>query len=207
MASTTIEDKIALFSKLLFEKIDKEYSEKVEKLEKNFIKQYEDLKRELEKKKKQAIEQMSKRAMIKRQQMVSKARYDQNYAILKKKEEFVARVMEDLKSYALEYTKTDEYKDYLKNHIQQVSAKLQHEAFITYYFTKRDIENFGNDIVNWLQSIRGNDRFSIEYDSEDIIGGFLAQYGEKVLDATIKTAIEDSRQLIGQLLEERLGEG
>lgn len=207
MASTTIEDKIALFSKLLFEKIDKEYSAKVEKLEKNFMKQYEDLQRELEKKKKEAIGQMTKKAMVKRQQMVSKARYDQNYAILKKKEEFVARIMQDLKSYAFEYTKTDDYKNYLKNQIQQVSAKLQNETFITYYFTKRDIENFGNDIANWLQSIRGNDSFSVKYDSEDIIGGFLAQYGEKVLDATIKTAIEDSRQLIGRLLEERLREG
>lgn len=206
--STTIEDKISLFTKVLIERIEHDFQEKQKRLVDYYETRKADIIKDFEEKKSSAIREAVKEAETKKQQMISKARSDMHLAVLKKRNEFTERVMKEVKERARAFTDTPEYVEFLQEAIGQVAQKFDSYEFVNFTFSKKDVENHRDTILSAIKSYRDENTFSIEK-SDEMIGGVFAKSGDGRLeiDYTANTTIEESRQLVGELLSTRLGEG
>ncbi|MDI3481534.1 MAG: V/A-type H+/Na+-transporting ATPase subunit [Tepidanaerobacteraceae bacterium] len=206
--STTIEDKISLFTKVLIERIEHEFQEKQKRLVDYYEARKADIKRDFEEKKDTAVREAAKEAETKKQQMISKAKSGMHLAVLKKRNEFAERVMKEVKERARAFTDTPEYVEFLQEAIRQVAQKFEGYEFVNFTFSTKDVEKHLDIISDTIKSFRAENSFTIEKSGE-MIGGVFAKSGDGRLeiDFTVNTTIEESRQLVGELLSSKLVEG
>lgn len=201
----SIQDKVALFNRVLYENIDKEYEEKKNAILKNYENQKDALLAEKEKIEKPLRNTSKQKAETKKQQMISKAQYERHYKLLKKKKELEERFFAYIVDSAREFVKTEEYTKFLFNLISDAIKTLNINNEAHFYFTKDDIEKHGIQIGTILNSNYGGNYY-IEEAKIDIIGGFYIETTDmaKRFDATIMSMIEEKRSFIGQKLSEKL---
>lgn len=201
----SIQDKVALFNRVLYENIDKEYEEKKNAILKNYENQKAALLAEKEKIEKPLRNTSKQKAETKKQQMISKAQYERHYKLLKKKKELEERFFAYIVDSAREFVKTEEYTKFLFNLISDAIKTLNINNEAHFYFTKDDIEKHGIQIGTILNSNYGGNYY-IEEAKIDIIGGFYIETTDmaKRFDATIMSMIEEKRSFIGQKLSEKL---
>lgn len=201
----SIQDKVALFNRVLYENIDKEYEEKKNAILKNYENQKAALLAEKEKIEKPLRNTSKQKAETKKQQMISKAQYERHYKLLKKKKELEERFFAYIVDSAREFVKTEEYTKFLFNLISDAIKTLNINNEAHFYFTKDDIEKHGIQIGTILNSNYGGNYY-IEEAKIDIIGGFYIETTDmaKRFDATIMSMIEEKRSFICQKLSEKL---
>ncbi|SNX53438.1 V-type ATP synthase subunit E family protein [Thermoanaerobacterium sp. RBIITD] len=201
----SIQDKVALFNRVLYENINKEYEEKKNAILKNYENQKAALLAEKEKIEKPLRNTSKQKAETKKQQMISKAQYERHYKLLKKKKELEERFFAYIVDSAREFVKTEEYTKFLFNLISDAIKTLNINNEAHFYFTKDDIEKHGIQIGTILNSNYGGNYY-IEEAKIDIIGGFYIETTDmaKRFDATIMSMIEEKRSFIGQKLSEKL---
>jgi len=204
--STTIEDKIALFTKILLERIEHEFEEKRQRLIEEYERQEKELQEEFQQKRKAALDEAVKQATLKKSQMESKAASECRLMLIKKRQEFIDRIVEKAKERARESLETEAYSDFLEKVLEQVTEQLAEEDEIVYVLTRHDISKFRAKITERLTRLRQGKAFRLEEGSDEMIGGVFAKTKEDhiQIDCTLASGIEDSRQLIGQLLAEKL---
>ncbi|AYO31684.1 H(+)-transporting ATPase [Biomaibacter acetigenes] len=206
--STTIEDKISLFTKVLIERIEHDFQEKQKKLVDYYEARKSDIIKDYEERKRAAVNDAAKDAEIKKQQMISKAKSTMHLAVLKKRHEFTERIMDEVKERARAFTNTAEYVEFLKEAIKKVSVRFSGDSFVNYIFSRNDFENHREIISSTIKSFRDENTFKIE-SNDSMIGGVFAKSGDGRLeiDFTVNTTIEESRKLVGEILSSRLSEG
>lgn len=86
----------------------------------------------------------------------------------------------------IQFSDTEEYRDFLRNNIRQVLSKVSSNGDCTVYVTNRDMERFGNDLRN---------EFNVELqtiEDSNIGGCMLINDSEKVsIDNTLKNNISE----------------
>ncbi|MCR4431103.1 MAG: V-type ATP synthase subunit E [Tepidanaerobacteraceae bacterium] len=206
--STTIEDKISLFTKVLIERIEHDFQERQKKLVEYYEARKADIIKDFEEKRNSAMREAVKEAETKKQQMISKARSDMHLAVLKKRNEFAERIMKEVKEKARAFTDTPEYVEFLREAIRLVVQKFAGYEFVNFTFSRKDVESYRETILSAIKSSRDENTFSIK-ESDEMIGGIFAKSGDGRLeiDYTVNTTIEESRQLVGEMLSSRFGEG
>lgn len=206
--ATTIEDKIALFTKVLIERIEQDYAEKREKLTRYYENRKSELIKDYEQKIKNSVDTATRNTTVKKQQMISKAKSDMHLAVLKQRREFVERIIDEIKREALSFTETEEYAKFLDEAIKKVCSKFSSDQFVIFSFSPTDIKRHKDMILNTIKLSRSEDSFKIE-ETKGISGGVFAKTSDDSLevDFTIDTIIEESRKLVGEILSSRLGEG
>lgn len=206
--ATTIEDKIALFTKVLIERIEQDYAEKREKLTRYYENRKSEIIRDYEQKIKNSVDNATRNATVKKQQMISKAKSDMHLAVLKQRRKFVDRIIDEVKKEALSFAETEEYAKFLQEAIKKVNSKFSNDQFVIFSFSPNDIERHKDMILNTIKLSRSEDNFKIE-EAKSISGGVFAKTSDDSLevDFTIDTIIEESRKLAGEILSSRLGEG
>lgn len=203
----SIEDKISLFTKVIIERIELDFQQKKKKL----VKYYENRKaaiiKDNEERKKVAITRATKDAETKKQQMILKDKSEMHLKVLKKKQEFTERVMEEVKKETRTFISTAEYIDFLKEAIKQVLFKFSEDQFLNFSFSKDDIKNNQKIILSTIKSFRDEATCKIEADNR-LIGGVFVKSGDGRLeiDFTINSIMEDSKKLIGEYLSSWLNE-
>jgi V/A-type H+-transporting ATPase subunit E len=204
--STSLEDKIELFSKLIFEKIDIEYREKREEILKRYESEKASLIEHYQNKLIKSLQEAKKKAELEREHMVSKAVSDGRMSILKKRREIMEKLMEQIKSKAIQFTQTKGYKDFLRYAIEQVSKKIERDQIVIYNFTKRDLKFHRDYIFELIKRSNNKNNFQVAGSGDDMVGGVFALSGDGRIevDFTINTTIEESRPIIGRLLSSRL---
>lgn len=207
--STSIEDKIALFSKVIFERIDDEFRQRRDVLLQHYEKEKASVNAEYQKKLNQAIQTVTKNAEIERHNIVSKAISAGRISILRRRQEFMERLIDLVKLRAKQFVKTEEYKDFLGWAVDQVSKNFDPDQMVIYNFTGRDLGSYNDFIFDSIKKLRYKNNFQIAEGGDDMIGGVFALSGDgrMEVDYTINTTIEESRPVIGRLLSSRCGEG
>ncbi len=202
--STTINDKISVFTKVLVERIENRYQERRSKIIEHYETERQKIIGQYEKNIKESVFKAEKDAKIKRQQMVSRARTAQYLELLKKRRYFADVIMEDIRAHAKEFVETNDYKPFLKKTIIEVAEHFSNGQFIVFGFTKSDLENHGTFILDCLKSVKKPEDFKIEMASEEMIGGVFAISidGKMEIDYSINTIIQESRSSVGQLLSQ-----
>lgn len=203
----SIEDKISLFTKVIVERIELDFQQKNKKLVKYYESQRSTIIKDNEKRKKEAIASATKDAITKKQQMILRSRSTMHLEVLKKKQEFIERIIEEVKKKTRTFTITVEYIEFLKEAIKQVLSRFSGNQFVNFSFSSDDIKNNQKVILSTIKSFRDEDTYKIEADNS-LIGGVFVKSGDGRLeiDFTVNNIMEDSKKLIGEYLSSWLNE-
>lgn len=203
----SIEDKISLFTKVIVERIELDFQQKKKKLVKYYESQLSTIIKDSEKRKKAAMASATKDAITKKQQMILRSRSTIHMEVLKKKQEFIERIMEEVKKKTRAFTSTTEYIEFLKEAIKQVLSKFSDEQFVNFSFSSDDIKNNQKVILSTIKSFRNEGTYKIEADNS-LVGGVFVKSGDGRLeiDFTVNNIMEDSKRLIGEYLSSWLDE-
>lgn len=203
----SIEDKISLFTKVIVERIELDFQQKKKKLVKYYESQRSTIIKDNEKRKKEAIASATKDAITKKQQMILRSRSTMHLEVLKKKQEFIERIMGEVKKKIRTFSSTVEYIEFLKEAIKQVLSRFSGNQFVNFSFSSDDIKNNQKVILSTIKSFRDEDTYKIEADNS-LIGGVFVKSGDGRLeiDFTVNNIMEDSKKLIGEYLSSWLNE-
>jgi V/A-type H+-transporting ATPase subunit E len=199
--SSTIEDKISLFTKVVIEKIELDFQQKQKKQLEYYESRKTTLIKDNEERKRTAVARATKDAETKKQQMILKTRSAMHLAVLKKRQEFVERIMDEVKKRTRAFIGTVEYVDFLMEAIKQVLFKFSDDQLVSFSFSRNDIENNREVILNTIKSFRDEATYKIEV-VDSLIGGVFVKSGDGRLeiDFTINTILEESNKLVGEIL-------
>jgi len=186
---------------MVTEKIEFDFQQKQKKL----VEDYEDRKttmiKDNEDRKRTVVDRAKKDAETKKQQMLLKTQSAMHLAVLKKKQEFADKIMDEVKKRAGIFVGTADYVKFLKEAIKQVLSKFSADQFINFSFSRDDLKNNQKVILSTIKSFRDEATYKIET-VDSLIGGVFVKSGDGRLeiDFTINTILGESNQLIGEIL-------
>ena len=203
----SLEDKISLFTKVIVERIELDFQQKNKKLVKYYESQRSTIIKDNEKRKKEAMASATKDAITKKQQIILRSRSTMHLEVLKKKQEFIERIIGEVKKKTKTFNSTAEYMEFLKEAIKQVLSRLSDCQFVNFSFSSDDIKNNQKVILSTIKSFRNEDTYKIEADNS-LMGGVFVKSGDGRLeiDFTVNNIMEDSKRLIGEYLSSWLNE-
>jgi len=199
--SGTIEDKISLFTKVVIERIELDFQRKQKKLVEYYENRKTEMIKENEERKGNVVTRATKDAESKKQQIILKTRSAMHLAVLKKKQEFTERIMDEVKKRTKAFIGTAEYVEFLKEAIKQVLSKFSNDQFVSFSFSRDDIENKREVILQTIKSFRNEATYKIEV-VDNLIGGVFVESGDgrMEIDLTINTILEESNKQAGEIL-------
>ena len=203
----SIEDKISLFTKVIIERIENDFQQKRKKLVKYYESRKATIIKDNEKRKKEAIASVTRDAITKKRQMILSSRSAIHLEVLKKRQEFIKKIIEGVKKKAITFTGKAEYIEFLKEAIKQVLSRFSGNQFVNFSFSSDDIKNNQKVILSTIKSFRDEDTYKIEADNS-LMGGVFVKRGDGRLeiDFTVNNIMEDSKKLIGEYLSSWLNE-
>ncbi|MBE3120788.1 MAG: H(+)-transporting ATPase [Thermoplasmata archaeon] len=199
--SSTIEDKISLFTKVVIERIELDFQQKQKKLVEDYESRKTTIIKDNEERKRTVVARATKDAETKKQQMILKTRSAMHLAVLKKRQEFADRIMDEVKKRTRTFVGTAEYVEFLKEAIKQVLSKFSADQFVNFSFSRDDLKNNQKVILSTIKSFRDEAAYKIEA-VDSLIGGVFVKSGDGRLeiDFTINTILEESNKLVGEIL-------
>ena len=194
---TTIEDKISLFSKIIYDKVNEEKEERLEVFasvaqEKLDIERgkIEELMRSLQ------IE-VSKKSNIKANVIIAKERVSKQREVLLLKDKLVKDALEDVRQKLVEFVSLPEYKPYFISALKKTFEGIDSGNYYLIVL-KRDYERFQDDIeVLCLKYPQRN--VDIVVSEVDFIGGLMLKdfEGKFKIDNSINSKLQDCKEVIG----------
>lgn len=204
----TVEDKIELFRNLIFREIEEFVSERKDTTVKSFEQEKSRLLQEVETKRIHILEDARKKAEEEKQQLIAKAKSQGLHKLLDKRQQFINEMAELLIKEANNFVFEEGYKSYLSKNLKNAAAVFEGSGSVKLFFTKRDLETSGGFISQSIASEGLNGKCLLQEASWNIIGGFYAEDGKQEIQAdyTLKSLIEENRELIGNNISSRLDE-
>jgi len=91
--------------------------------------------------------------------------------------------------------------EFLKEAIKQVLSKFSNDQFVSFSFSRDDIENKREVILQTIKSFRNEATYKIEV-VDNLIGGVFVESGDgrMEIDLTINTILEESNKQAGEIL-------
>ncbi|MCQ1529217.1 V-type ATP synthase subunit E [Lutispora saccharofermentans] len=205
--AVTVEGKLELFKKILFEHIEEDWAEKRNELIKAMEEKKEEKKKEFEKRKRAIVEDGEGRAQAKRKSIIAQVQSEADYEVMKKREALLSDLMGSLMDWSREFIKTDGYKSFLSNNIEKALHMMDGEELL-FSFSEKDMNELGSFIKESVERLKNNKNIELIKSSTDIIGGFtLEDKNSGVLaDFSIKTLIDEGKEYMGRMLYEKLDE-
>ncbi|HHU64255.1 MAG TPA: hypothetical protein GXZ32_08670 [Clostridiales bacterium] len=203
----TIEDKLKLFTKIVFDKVEKEAEDNLSRFNERLEQEYKQQRDAAQRLYLDMVNETRKKAELKKIQIVSKAKVDAQHIILKKKKELLDRTLGDIRQLALEYTKTREYLHFLERCIKDTLIEMEGCKHLIFYFSKRDVDERYRMVSEVISAnIDKDTEFSIQPAQDNIIGGCICQDrdGLRRIDNSMASMLEDNRAMIGKTLMENL---
>lgn len=197
----TIEEKLKLFTKIVYDKVDKENQIVVE----NFNREYGNVveqKRQEFIKEANAMSIQSKKSIEKEKLHIgSNARTEAKKIIMEKRMEIFEETIEELINYAKTFTETEEYKELFFRDFRNAFFEMDKNSNIDVYLTQRDLLRFKEEMLSIL-----NGKATEFHCDEEITGGFILLDGNKNIriDMSFLSRIQNSKDYIGQKLFELL---
>lgn len=206
--TVSIEDKIELFRNVIYKDIEESASESKIKATESFEQEKSRLLAEVEAKRNRIIEEAAKKAEREKQMLIAKAKANIHHQILDKKQQFIKETIELLVREAKSFVAEESYKEYLLKSLEKAENAFEDSESVKLYFTKGDMEALGEFINQRISSGKLKGRCLLQETGQNIIGGFYAEDSkqEMQVDYTLKSLIEENRELIGSNVSNRLDE-
>ncbi|AVP53902.1 hypothetical protein K144313037_20960 [Clostridium tetani] len=187
----TIEDKINLFSKIIYGEVDDKINSELDELENVEKDTIEKEEREVKKYRNKNIQSVEKKIKSKFEKEVFKLKLEEQQQLLNLKENMINETLESLKERIIDFTKSDEYINYIKSHLDNTLKDIENKESIIIYFNKKDLEKF-KKVIN-------KDNVEVSNESKDIIGGYIIQDKNNKfrVDCSLEISIEECKEKIG----------
>ena len=194
---TTIEDKISLFSKIIYDKVNEEKEEKLEAFNREAEEKIKVEKEKIEELRSVLQREVAKKANIKANEIVSKERLNKQREVLILKDKLIRDALENVKEKLVEFVDSVEYELYFISAVQKTLKALDKGKYFV-ILLKRDYEKFQNEI----EVILGNcseRNVEIRISEEDFIGGLILKDfdGKFKIDNSLYSKLQESKEIIG----------
>ncbi|MGO1368698.1 V-type ATP synthase subunit E [Senegalia sp. (in: firmicutes)] len=201
----TIEEKLNLFSKHVFEDIKEIQDEKMKKIEAHNKEQMDKHREKIERQNRQYAEKkidiIKEKSSKKISQKISQVRRD----IMLKKNQLFTNIIEDIKNQLEEFANSSDYKDYLKKSLEKGLCELKNKNTLEIQVSKSDIKN-NKDYIKDIVKENGfkEENISIIESEELIIGGaILVDKNNKIsLDISLLEKLNENKGYIGNMFYE-----
>lgn len=200
----TLDNKIELFSKVVLEKIKKEYNTTMKKIDKRHLVAREEKMQELENESQIYVKDMQSRAIEERKKIISKAKGQARKNILIKREELFIELNELLIDKVKIFCNSEGYEPLLNKKIDEILSDV---IVLDGELTILCRENDSSMIERILRNKGIDNPLKIIYD-EHILGGFTMIHRLKgiKINVSLNSIIEENNIYIGSLIYELLEE-
>lgn len=202
----TIEEKLNLFSKHVFEDIKKIQEEKLKKIEEHNKEQMDEHRKRIEKEKREYAEKKIEVEKQKNDKRISQKKGQIKKDIMLKRNELFNELIDDITYKLREFVNNDEYKEYLKNSLEKTLIELNSENDIEVQISESDIKNkkYIKDIIK--ENGFKEENINIIESDGDIIGGvILIDKNNRIsLDISLLEKLNESKEYIGNVFYETL---
>lgn len=197
----TIEEKLKLFTKIVYDKVEKENQRAVDNFNREYGNVIEQKKLEFTREVEEKTLQSQKNIEKEKLHILSKARIEASRIILGKRMEIFEEAIRDMLDYAVKFTETDEYRDIFLKEFKSAVLEMEGCPKLDIYLTQRDKEGLMDKILMLL-----GDKKAEFYIDDEIVGGFvmLDVEGSIRLDMSLHGRIQNARGYIGERLFEIL---
>lgn len=206
--SVTIEDKVELFSKIIFSNIEANSSERRQALEKKYNAELAELEKEVELKKADMMKAASAKAMRECERLQAQIKSQEQRKLVESKQKFVDRVMTMLYGYASGLAASKDYEAVLCKAIDNVSKGFKDSRLIHFYVLPNEFDI----IERLLQENKGKFNPEFKYVIEaaplNVLGGLIAKDKENLLeiDLTLRSMVEEHRDIVGAAITRKFNE-
>ncbi|WP_165442814.1 V-type ATP synthase subunit E [Senegalia massiliensis] len=204
----TIEEKLNLFSKHVFEEIRGASEEKIRKIEQHNKEQMDAHRYKIEQEKKAYAEEIIKKEKEKNDKQISQKKGQIKKEIMLEKNKLFNKLIEGIKNKLTIFITTNEYKNYLRNILENGLKEMSNKSNIEVKISKYDIKN-NKDYIKTIILDNGFTNVNMLESDEDIIGGMilLDKSNRAILDLSLLDKLEQNKEYIGKMLYEALREG
>lgn len=201
----TIEDKIKLFSKIVYEKAQEEEQKKLDEFEKEKEKAIEKEKSMLEEKKSSAMEETRKKTALKTNEIMASVKVQSQNELLEAKRNMIDEIISEIRNKLEGFVLSEDYHDFLMKQALVSSADLEQGSF-TLELTHRDFEKYGSEIKEKI-SISDNKYFEIEETDEELIGGLIIESTSHRfrINNSLAARLMEYKEKVGIEIIERIG--
>lgn len=203
---TTIDDKLKLFAKIVFEKIEKDSEEKVSEFSISQDRLLETEKNKIFEESKNLIEDSRKKALDMKKQIISKVNIEAQHTVLKKRKEIYDRTVEDIKALTVSFTESPEYIPFLEKSINMGLSRFK-GGEVNAFFRAYDVQKYGNEINQSISRFKmPNTVIYIKETHEEILGGCIFENIDSTMraDCSMAAVLDDNKKMIGKLLMDNL---
>lgn len=193
----TIDEKINLFTKIVYDLVEKENRLTIEKYNKEFGSLIEEKRQEFIREAQEILSKRKKNLEKEKLQIISKARIQQKKILLEKRKELLERMIIEVENVSREFVKSQKYKDMFIKELKCAFNEVRGSNEFTICLTDEDAKDFERDIID----IFSGKKVSVLRDN-GIIGGFILTDRDKNIkfDLSFYSRISNSRNLIGEKL-------
>ena len=201
---TTIEDKISLFSKIIYDKVNEEKEEKLEAFSFEAEKRIKAEKEKIDELRKSLQIEVQKKSNIRANEIVAKEKLNKQRDVLLLKDKLIKDALEDVKEKLVKFVSSAEYKQYFVNTLRRTLKGIDKGSYYILVL-KRDYEKFQSEIEVIGDEYRDL-HTKIRISEEDFIGGLILEdfEGKFKIDNSIYSKLQESKEIIGVRVMEML---
>lgn len=197
----TLEQKLALFSKLMQQDISDNLQEGRAKIESDYRKRRALQEQQSKEKAKRYVDDHKKIIDTKIAQYKAKAKLESKKEIMQVKEDCIHVIDELLKDRINEYTDTAEYQTWIIESVKSLKEYFDQEVVI--YLSPKDLKNQKEAIINELEAEGANTKF-VAFDLNDkiVLGGLIVKIeaSNMQVDLSLDSVLENKSEEISQLV-------
>jgi len=201
---TTIEDKISLFSKIIYDKINEEKKERLSAFSEESQKKINHEKDKIEKLKNKLRSEVTKKSNIKANAIVAKENLNKQREVLSLKNKLIKETLKDVSQRLVEFVLSEQYKPYFINSLKNTLMIIDSGHYYI-ILLKGDYEKFKSEIEVILKEYKGLN-VEIKISEDDFIGGLILKdfEGKFRIDNSINSVLQESKEIIGVRVMEML---
>ena len=205
----TLEDKLELFTKMVYEKLHTDSEWKLKKMKEENERRLSEKKAKLTQQAEEIYGDLLQRGELKKSEIISQAQTKGRKNTLLKLNEFVDIIVSEIYAMGEDFTKRQEYEDFLYSRIRQALDEIPQSGGAAIYIRDEDRQRHMDSIEKAIKD-SGTDVEDVKFKKMQpgCIGGVIMQdeKGFFRIDSSIASIIEESRELVGRLVYEYLGE-
>jgi len=198
---TTIEDKINLFSKVIYDKVNEEKEEKLKAFDESALEKITLEKKKIDELRKDTKISLDKKYNIKANEIIAKEKLNKQKAILAIKEELINNTLSEVKARLLYFISSKEYKNYFITLLDRIFNELEEGK----YSLIVDYKRFEEDIKSSINKYSHID-IKVETSNEEFIGGVILKDEKETfkIDNSLYYKLEECKEFIGIKVMEKL---
>ncbi|MDF2521476.1 MAG: H+transporting two-sector ATPase subunit [Clostridia bacterium] len=206
--SVTIEDKVELFSKIIFSNIEANSSERRQALEEKYKAELAELEKEVELKKTDMMKAASAKAMRECERLQAQIKSQEQRKLVESKQKFVDQVMTMLYGYAARLAASKDYEAVLSKAIDNVSEGFKDSRLIHFYVLPNEFDIIERLLQENKRKFNPEFKYVIEAAPLNVLGGLIAKDKENLLeiDLTLKSMVEEHRATVGAVIIRKFNE-